>query len=286
MDRSLAASIESALGIAPRAIRRLGGDHGAGAHAVDLTGGERVVVKAAERPDAGLTIEGFMLRELARLSALPVPGVLYCDDALLIMDWIDGHSGGLSPGAQRQAAELLAALHSVTAAQYGYARDTVIGGLPQPNGQSPTWRAFFRDRRLCAMADTAMACGRLDGQTRARIDRLAARLHEWLDEPDAPGLLHGDAWGGNILSRDDRVTGFIDPAIYFGDPEIELAFGTLFHTFDQHFFARYQEIRPLAPGFFEVRCDLYNLYPLLVHVRLFGASYLPSVERILTRFGL
>ena len=81
----------------------------------------------------------------------------------------------------------------------------------------------------------------------------------------------------------DRVAAFVDPAIYFADAEIELAFGTLFATFGEEFFRRYVEHRPLAPGFFELRRDLYNLYPLLVHAVLFGGSYGESVDRTLRR---
>ena len=85
--------------------------------------------------------------------------------------------------------------------------------------------------------------------------------------------------------REDRIAGFVDPAIYYADAEIELAFSTLFATFSDAFFSRYGEIRPIKPGFFEERCDIYNLYPLLVHTRLFGGHYAGSVERTLKRFG-
>ncbi|MFQ5491862.1 MAG: fructosamine kinase family protein, partial [Phycisphaerae bacterium] len=91
--------------------------------------------------------------------------------------------------------------------------------------------------------------------------------------------------GGNVLALGGRITGFVDPALYYGDPEIELAFATLFGTFGRPFFDRYQEIRPLRPGFFDLRRDILNLYPLLVHVRLFGGGYVASVERILARLG-
>jgi len=104
-------------------------------------------------------------------------------------------------------------------------------------------------------------------------------------EPVRPSLIHGDMWGGNVLAANGMITGFIDPALYFADPEIELAFTTLFSTFGDTFFSRYNEHRPLAPGFFEERRDLYNLYPLLVHVRLFGGSYVDSVDGILRKFG-
>jgi fructosamine-3-kinase len=92
-------------------------------------------------------------------------------------------------------------------------------------------------------------------------------------------------WAGNVLCGGGRVAAFIDPAIYYADAEIELAFATLFATFGTAFFASYQRLRPLRPGFFEGRRDLYNLYPLLVHARLFGGHYVSSVEGIVQRFG-
>jgi fructosamine-3-kinase len=88
-----------------------------------------------------------------------------------------------------------------------------------------------------------------------------------------------------VLSKGGRIAGFVDPAIYYADAEIELAFSTLFSTFGEAFFKRYGEIRPLREGFFEERRDIYNLYPLLVHARLFGGSYAQSVDSVLTRFG-
>jgi fructosamine-3-kinase len=137
------------------------------------------------------------------------------------------------------------------------------------------------------MAGLARAAGSLPMAMLQRLERLAARLDTLLEEPPYPSLLHGDLWTGNVLvGRGGRIAGFVDPAIYFGHPEIELAFGTLFGTFGAPFFRRYAEQRPLTPGFFELRRDLYNLYPLLVHVCLFGAGYLGGIERTLGRLGL
>jgi len=113
---------------------------------------------------------------------------------------------------------------------------------------------------------------------------LAAKLSELLGEPAAPALLHGDVWSGNVLARGNRITAFLDPAIYFGHPEVELAFITMFRTFGERFFAAYEEVRQVDPGFMEERRHVYNLYPYLVHVRLFGGSYVASVEGILSRF--
>ncbi len=248
-----------------------------------LDGGDSVVVKTG-RPGDPLDVEGWMLGYLGDHGSLPVPGVLLARDSLLVMTYIDGEDA-LSAASERHAAELLAALHGVTAPEFGLDRDTVIGGIAQPNGFAASWVEFFRDRRLLYMAEQAEQAGRLSGDIRARIDNLAARIGEFIDEPPAPSLIHGDMWGGNVLVHGDRIAGFVDPAIYYGDAEIELAFSTMFATFGEGFFRRYDELRPLRPGFFEVRRDIYNLWPLLVHARLFGGGYAQSVENTLSRFG-
>ncbi len=244
----------------------------------------RLVAKADAGANPRLDIEGYMLNYLAAHSALPTPAVFSSAPRLLLMDYLPGDSR-FSSRAQAHAAELLADLHTITAPGYGLERDTLIGGLHQPNGQMATWIDFFRERRLLYMAGEGMRSGRLPQDVFARLSRFAEHLDRWLLEPERPALIHGDVWTTNVLATNDRITGFIDPAIYYADPEIELAFTTLFGTFGSPFFERYQEIRPLRPGFFEERRDIYNLYPLLVHVRLFGGSYVNSVTQILGRFG-
>ena len=180
-----------------------------------------------------------MLGELARLSELPVPHVHYADADLLVMDFIETDGGGITESVERHAGELIAKLHATRREQFGYARDTLIGPLRQPNPPSSSWVPFFRDHRLLFMANEAHREGRLPLKLLARIERLAERLDELLIEPAFPSLLHGDLWTGNVLTRSGRVAGFVDPAIYCGSPEIELAFGTLFGTFGEAFFEAY-----------------------------------------------
>ncbi len=285
-EQRIGDAVQSALGARPRTTSPLGGGDIAKVYRLEMPDGTRLVVKLG----AALDIEGSMLCYLAEHSALPVPRVLHVAPGMLITDYLE-NDGAIDAAAEIHAAELLAALHSLQAPgrdapAFGFDGDTLIGGLRQPNPWTGSWPAFFRDQRLLYMAGQAVAAGKLPAGAMRRIEKLADRLDRWIEEPEAPSLLHGDMWAGNVLVSQGRITGFVDPAIYFGDPEIELAFSTLFGTFGDPFFARYGELRTVRPGFFEERRDLYNLYPLLVHARLFGGSYLSRVDSTLNKFGV
>lgn len=243
-----------------------------------------MVVKQAG-PEASLEPEAWMLAHLRDRTDLPVPDVLFADAELLVMSHLE-NSGAIGPMVEEHAADLIAALHGHTDDSFGLGRDTVIGPLAQPNPQTDNWIAFFRDHRLLYMAGLCRAAGRLPDHIFARIEKLAARLGDFISPSAAPAMIHGDLWGGNVLTDGTRITGFIDPAIYYADPEIELAFTTLFNTFGARFFDRYRERRSIEPEFHERRCGLYNLYPLLVHVRLFGGIYVAQVDDVLRRLGV
>jgi fructosamine-3-kinase len=284
MPGSLEDRIEESLELRPERITPLhGGDIGE-VYRVDFRGKDSIVAKVASRGSGTLDIEAMMLRYLAKNSDLPVPEVLHSESTLLLMTFIEGTSH-LDDAAQAHAAELLAALHQIRADQFGFEQDTLIGSLHQPNPWTQSWLVFFRDHRLFYMAREAVREGALPTSILARLERFCANLDQWLYEPEHPALLHGDMWTTNILASNGRITGFLDPAVYYGHPEIELAFSTLFGTFGKPFFRRYRELHTLPPGFMELRRDLYNLYPLLVHVRLFGGMYVSSVDRILRAIG-
>jgi len=273
--------ITSVLGRSVIASRSLSGGCVAEVRELELEDGARCVVKLAAQ--GGLDDEAWMLRYLATRSRLPVPSVLYGDDTLLVLERIAGDAGGIGPAVERDAADHLAALHHVASPRFGLERDTVIGSLRQPNPWSDTWRTFFRDQRLLYMGRRALDAGAISTACFTRLERLGGRLNEWLSEPSSASLVHGDVWGGNVLVHRGRLTAFLDPAIYFADPEVELAFIALFSTFGDAFFRRYADQRAIAPGFFETRRHLYNLYPLLVHAVLFGRGYGQRVERMLAR---
>jgi len=279
--QALTAALRAA-GFDARRLAPLAGGCIAQAYRAELADGRRLAVKWA--PQGGLAVEAFMLDYLARHSPLPVPAVLHGDDRLLALAFVD-NAGGLSARGERETGQALAALHAVRGPRFGFERDTVIGPLPQPNPPTARWLDFFRDRRLLHMADAAQAEGRLPAALRHRIDRLAARLGDFVAEPAHPALLHGDLWPGNVLASDGRLACFIDPAIYWGHPEMDLAFAGLFPGLGEEFLQGYAEVAPIDPDFRSVRRDLYNLWPLLVHVRLFGGAYVGAVERIAARLA-
>lgn len=275
--------IRDLLAVDVSAVRAMHGGSIAQVLRLDLTDGRAVVAKVAAGAGT-LDIEGDMLTYLAEHTSLPVPAVLYNSPNLLIMAHLPGDSN-LTPAVQRHAADLLAELHRIQSDHFGFGRPTLIGGLNQPNPWTASWVEFFSEHRLLAMATEAARVGRLPSDVMRRVAAFADRVGDFIDEPSHAALIHGDMWTTNVLAQDGRVTGFIDPAIYFAHPEIELAFSTLFGTFGEPFFDQYQQHHPIAPGFFEQRRDVYNLYPLLVHVRLFGGSYVASVQRILSALG-
>jgi len=280
MTTDLQAEIELHLKRKIASLSPLSAANNAHIYRVALKDGSSCVVKAAER---GLDVEAYMLDYLRTKSKLPVPGVYYSNEHMIIMEFIESqHSPDSATG--RHAAELLAELHKIRADSYGLEQDTLIGFLRQPNAQSKDWVEFFAQNRLLYMAGEALKENKVDKKFMKQAEKLAGKLSGYIKSPNPPSLIHGDVWGGNILSMNGRIRAFLDPAIYYADPEIELAFIRVLNTFEAEFFTRYHEISPIKPGFFEERADIYSLYPLLVHTRLFGTSYARKAQRILDKF--
>ncbi|MBP3192748.1 fructosamine kinase family protein [Natronogracilivirga saccharolytica] len=176
----------------------------------------------------------------------------------------------------------LAGMHQNSSSQYGLDHNNYIGRLPQINDWRDDWVSFFIDCRIEPQVKMAREKGHFSGQTGNCLERLYKMLPDIMPEAP-PSLLHGDLWGGNYLCDDQDRPVLIDPAVYYGHPEAELAFTRLFGGFGPDFYKSYEEVSPLSPGFSE-RVDIYNLYPLLVHVNLFGGSYVSQTEAIIRRF--
>jgi len=243
--------------------------------------GARTVVKVSADAFA-LAAEARMLGYLAPY--VRVPKVLSLETGRLVMEYIpnDSRCGG---ACEEEIADVLAALHAQSAETFGLAFDTTIGPFRQPNRPYERWIDFYREARVLDFAAKAFEEGQIDSALLRRIEKLAGDFERFLEEPERPSLLHGDVWSGNVLTRGGRFAALIDPAVYYGHFEMELAFIGMFHTFRDRFYARYRMHRPIPAGFFERRADLYRLYPYLVHVRAFGGAYLGGLEAILRRIG-
>lgn len=241
----------------------------------ELTDGRTVFVKTNTSPPAGMfAAEAHGLRWLAAPGVARVPGVIGHDEHALVLEWLE-------PGAPARdtAAELgrdLAALHRAGAPCFGLDAPSFIATLPQDNTPSATWAELWFERRLRPMVERAIALGRGPARWRTAVDELAARAGVLApDEP--PARLHGDLWSGNVMVSGGRPA-LVDPAVYGGPREVDLAMLALFGGLDDRTLAAYDEAYPLEPMWDE-RVPLWQLYPLLVHVVLFGGSYVTSVER-------
>ncbi len=176
----------------------------------------------------------------------------------------------------------LAALHNVTDTSFGLDHDNFIGSLNQFNQQHSSWLDFYIEQRLDVQLKNAIDQGYAGSSWSKKFELLYTRLPELLPV-EKPALLHGDLWSGNLITNEKGEPCLIDPAVYFGNREMDLAMTRLFGGFSEQFYSSYRQAFPLSPGF-ERRVGIYSLYPLLVHVNLFGGSYVYSVEEILRAF--
>lgn len=228
--------------------------------------------------------EAMGLDLLRTANAFQIPQVIghghYLGKSYLILEYIE--SGQPNKSYWETFGQQLARLHAHTQPTFGLHANNFIGSLPQRNTPTPNGYDFFFDHRLLPQAGLALYKGLLAKQSYDALFRLRKELPNLLpNEPAA--LLHGDLWSGNVLTNGMGVPALIDPAVYYGFREAELAFTRLFTGFDERFYDAYDEAFPLQSGF-QQRIAIYNLYPLLVHVNLFGSGYVSGVERVLKQF--
>jgi fructosamine-3-kinase len=176
----------------------------------------------------------------------------------------------------------LAELHLNDGRTFGLDHDNYIGSLTQPNEPRQTWSGFYAEMRLQPQMRKAVDAGLLVKEDARQLDRLCTQLPTLFPE-EAPSLLHGDLWSGNFLTGPDGTAWVIDPAVYYGHREMDLAMTRLFGGFDERFYASYHETYPLQAKW-EERVRIAQLYPLLVHVNLFGEGYVSDVRSCLSQF--
>lgn len=259
-----AEAAERLLGRPVAAVRPLSGGDLSQVFRLTFEDGATLVAKHAPTAEA----EADMLRAMLAAGA-PAPEVKGAEGDWLLMEDVEG--GGSLASAWPDLARTLTCLHARTGAGYGWPTDHAFGPVRIENRPSSEWPSFWADRRLrCHLSYVRPQLAR-------RIERLADRLNDLLPRHPKASLLHGDLWGGNVLVSGARVAALIDPACYHGHREADVAMLTLFDRPPRSFF----DALALEPGW-EERLPIYRLWPLVVHLRLFGDSYADSVGAALT----
>jgi len=223
------------------------------------------------------------LRELKKANAIRIPEVIYNDDDFLIIEFID--EGMKSKDFFIRFGKQFAELHKTKAEKFGFFENNFIGSNPQINlPQSSNWSEFYWENRLLFQFRLAEKNGYVDESFRKIFSDFEKVYHTLLSgSEEEPALLHGDLWSGNFLIDEDDNPVLIDPAVYYGHREADLAMTRLFGGFDRDFYTSYNETYPLRLGW-EERVDIYKLYHILNHLNLFGTGYLSQSISIMKKY--
>ena len=176
----------------------------------------------------------------------------------------------------------LADLHKNSNDSFGLSNNNYIGSLHQQNNCCESWSEFYATQRLMPLVQLAFNQNKLNKQDILLADKLYKRLYNLFPE-EQPALVHGDLWSGNFMADKNESPVIYDPAVYYGNREMDIALSLLFHGFDSSFYDYYNEAFPLQPDWKE-RVPLCQLYPLLMHLVLFGGSYYNNVMRIIKSY--
>lgn len=224
------------------------------------------------------------LHTIEQTQTLMVPKVIGTgitdQEAFLLLQYIKPKD--MTPNFWQFFGKQLAQLHQNTQTSYGLEEDNYIGSLIQFNSPRDSWIDFFIEQRLEQQLKLARDNGRVDRSLTQSFNRFYKQLDQ-LFPTEPPALLHGDLWSGNYMINNQGKPLLIDPAIYYGHREMDLAMSQLFGGFNTAFYEAYHDHFPLENGW-QKRLNYCNLYPLLVHVNLFGSSYLSSIKSVLKPF--
>ncbi|MET0792998.1 MAG: fructosamine kinase family protein [Polyangiaceae bacterium] len=289
ISSALRSEVQRTLAQRIASVSRVSGGDINQAFALELADGQRVFLKSNDNAPPGMFgAEARGLAFLQQAQALRIPRVLSHSGgehaegpSYLLLEFIQ--SARPRAAFDEELGRGLAALHRAGAPCFGLDEPNFIGRLPQTNHPHGTWSEFYRVERLEAQLQLAVRAGRASSTLRRGLERLFSRLPELVGESEAPARLHGDLWGGNLHIDEQGAPCLIDPAVYGGHREMDLAMMRLFGGFGERVFAAYAEAFPLSAGHVE-RVGLYQLYPLLVHLNLFGGSYGDAVQRALTAY--
>jgi len=249
------------------------------------TDSQQYFIKIKSSPPPRFFIcEKIGLETIRKTNTISVPNVFHVNEneqiGYLVLEWVSGDKTEKTP---KLLGHRLAQMHSITKDRFGFQHDSYIGMLPQPNGWFHSWIDYYREYKLLPQIKLAKSKRYLNSSLDRKLHKLLERLDEWLPSQPKASLLHGDLWGGNWIVGKNGDPYLIDPSIFYGHDEFELAFTELFGGFPETFYNAYTEVNPLSRNYKD-RKPIYQLFYILVHVNLFGESYLRSVERIVNYY--
>jgi fructosamine-3-kinase len=229
--------------------------------------------------------EAHGLEELAGNSLFQVPKVIgtYEDDTsqYLVLDFIE--SGVKSASFWKDFGIQLAQMHQQTSDLFGWQEDNYIGSLHQSNTTHDNWSSFYATERIMPQVKMAFDANKVDLDFIKMAERLCSKFDS-LFPKEPSSLLHGDLWSGNFMVSSNGKPVLIDPAVYYGHREMDLGMMQLFGWFSEELFDYYHQAHPLAADWKE-RIPLTQLYPILVHVNLFGGGYVQSAASVIQRYS-
>jgi fructosamine-3-kinase len=254
--------------------------------------GTKYFLKWNSNPQPGMfSAEAHGLNLIASTHTIRVPSVFYIHEfeenslqvdcpSFVLLEWIQPPLSSRM-GNPAVLGEQLAALHHFSAQAFGLEQANYLGSTRQINTWFTNWKDFFGENRLRFQYDLADQNGLLPSPRRQRMERLMGNLERWLGSgSELSSLLHGDLWAGNCIATSRNAPVLIDPAVYYGNREAEIAYTELFGGFDSLFYSAYQSAWPLDSDY-NTRRDLYNLYHLLNHLNIFGEAYSYQVDAVL-----
>lgn len=228
--------------------------------------------------------EAYGLQLISVTNTIKTPKVIVCDSyqnlAFFLLEFIESKQA--SSKDFKNLGEQLAQLHQCTSDTFGLNQDNFIGRLPQSNNQHKSWIDFYTHERLLPQLELATQKGLLKDTECPKSEHIKNQLNH-LFKNVKPALLHGDLWNGNYLISKDGTPYLIDPAVYFGHHEVDIAMSKLFGGFGDTFYSSYFNQVP-TDEFTSARIEIYQLYYLLVHLNMFGSSYYGSVISIMKTY--
>jgi len=228
--------------------------------------------------------ESLGLKAIEKTKTIKTPEVYACDQtesgAFILMEFIRSKSA--SSEEMNLFGNQLAKIHSQTSEQFGFEEDNFIGSLDQSNMKYVTWTNFYVQERLIPQLKIALDNNLMSKDEIPNEEVIENGCNSFFKNVQ-PSLLHGDLWSGNFLISETGQPVLIDPAVYYGHSEVDIAMSKLFGGFGQSFYKAYHDINRITDGF-DQRIELYQLYYLLVHLNLFGSSYKGAVMNILKHY--